>query len=106
LLLRLVFGERFEGYGAVTGILSLGIVAMSVGLVNGIGLWAIDRPKANLPADVCTFSVTLLVVALLLGPMGIMGVAIGDLSGKIVGAAVRHRTLRRLTTGVAILREA
>ena len=35
------------------GVLALGMVALSLGLTAGVGLWAINRPKANLTADFC-----------------------------------------------------
>ena len=52
-LLVLAFGPKYAGYGLVMGVLALGMVALSMGLTAGIGLWAIERPQANLPADMC-----------------------------------------------------
>ena len=67
-----------------------------MGLTAGIGLWAIDRPEANLVADVCSLVVTLAILVCILQPLGLLGAVLADLGGKVVGAAVRYETLRRL----------
>ncbi|HZZ30150.1 MAG TPA: lipopolysaccharide biosynthesis protein [Pirellulales bacterium] len=95
-LLVLAFGSKYSGYGSTIGVLSLGMMAQSLGLTAGIGLWAIDRPRANLSADICTLVVTLGVALCLLPGMGVLGAALGDLAGKVVGALIRELTLRRL----------
>ena len=95
-LLVLAFGGKYAGYGAVISVLALGMMALSLGQTAGIGLWAIDRPQANLSADVCTLVVTLTLVFCLLEPMGVFGAALGDLAGKSAGALIRYETFRRL----------
>jgi O-antigen/teichoic acid export membrane protein len=95
-LLVLAFGNKYAGNGATVGVLALGMMAQSLGLTAGIGLWAIDRPRANLAADGCTLAVTLTVALCLLPSLGVLGAALGDLAGKVTGALVRYLTLRRL----------
>ena len=95
-LLVLAFGSKYAGYGTAIGVLALGMAALSMGLTAGIGLWAIDRPEANLVADVCSLVVTLAILVCILQPLGLLGAALADLGGKVVGAAVRYETLRRL----------
>ena len=95
-LLVLVFGAKYGGYGAVIGVLALSMLAQSMGVTAGIGLWAIDRPKANLAADVCALVVTLTVMFCLLQSFGALGAALGDLAGKVSGGLVRYGTLRAL----------
>ena len=95
-LLALVYGDKYVGCGAAMGILAVSVTVVGVGVTAGIGLWAIDRPKANLPADVCTLVVNLTVVFCLVQPLGVLGAALADLSGNVAGALVRHTTLRRL----------
>jgi O-antigen/teichoic acid export membrane protein len=99
-LLVLAFGGKYAGYGAVLGVLALSMMALSMGLTAGVGLWAIDRPDANIAADVCTLAATLVIVLCLLGPLGVLGAALGDLGGKVAGALVRYATLRRLLNTV------
>lgn len=95
-LLVLAFGGKYAGYGAVLGVLALATLALSIGLTAGIGLWAIDQPRANLVADVCTLTITLILVVALLPWLGVLGAALGDLAGKSAGALVRQATLFRL----------
>jgi len=105
-LLVLAFGGKYAGYGAVLGVLALSMMALSMGLTAGVGLWAIDRPDANIAADMCTLIVTLIIVFCLLQPLGVLGAALGDLGGKVAGALVRYATLRRLLKTVPSLSEA
>jgi O-antigen/teichoic acid export membrane protein len=95
-LLVSVFGDKYAGYGAVMGILALSMTAISMGLTASTGIWAIDRPAANLPADVCSLVVTLTIVFFLVGPLGIYGAALADLGGNVSSSLVRYATLRRL----------
>jgi O-antigen/teichoic acid export membrane protein len=93
-LLVLAFGKQYSGYGAVVGVLALSMMAQSMGLTAGIGLWAIDRPDANLAADASTLVVTLVLVLCFLPSLGVLGAALGDLGGRVVGGAIRHGSLR------------
>ena len=95
-LLVLAYGGKYVGYGAAMGIFAVSVTITGVGLTAGVGLWAIDRPKANLTADVYTLAISLTVVLCLVRPLGVFGAALADLSGNVAGAWVRHRTLRRL----------
>ncbi len=95
-LLVLVYGSRYAGHGAAIGVLAVSVMVLSMGLTGGIGLWAIDRPKANLPADLATLVATLTVVCCLVQPLGVLGAALADLAGNVIGALVRLAVLRRL----------
>ena len=95
-LLQLAFGSQYSGVGPVLIALALSMLAQSIGLTAGIGLWAMDRPQANLSADICTLIITLSLVFLLLPSLGVLGAALGDLGGRVGGATVRHGTLRAL----------
>jgi len=105
-LLVLAFGAKYAGYGTVLGVLALSMMALSMGLTAGVGLWAIDRPDANIAADVCTLVVTLVIVFCLLQPLGVLGAALGDLGGKVAGTVVRYGTLRRLLSNIPSVSEA
>jgi O-antigen/teichoic acid export membrane protein len=84
-LLVFAFGAKYAGYGTVVGILALSMVALSMNLTAG-----------NLFADICTLVVTLTILVCLLHPLGLLGAALSDLGGKIVGALIRYWTLHRL----------
>ncbi|HEX4147753.1 MAG TPA: lipopolysaccharide biosynthesis protein [Pirellulales bacterium] len=105
-LLAFAYGEKYAGYGPVMTLLAFGMLAGSMGLSVGIGLWAIDRPQANLAADVCTLVVTLAIVVLLLEPLGVLAAALGDAVGRVAGSSVRYVTLRQLLKSSPPLAEA
>ena len=104
-LLVLAYRDKYVGDGAAMGILAASAMVVGLGLTAGMGLWAIDRPKANLPADLCTLAVNLTVVFCLVQPLGVLGAALAVLSGNVVGALVRYTTLRRLLKTAAISAE-
>src|SRR6185295_17625777 len=75
-------------------VLALGLLANSLGIVAGNGLWAIDQPRSNFFADVCCLLITL-VAATLIIPFGTLGAALAILAGTTSGAVVRAITLAR-----------
>jgi O-antigen/teichoic acid export membrane protein len=90
---RLIYGSRYDGTGAILGVLALGMLANSLGMTAGNGLWALHRPELNVAADVCSLTVTLSVVLLLVSPLGVWGAALGQMAGISVGSLVRWLTL-------------
>jgi len=96
LLAVLVFGDKYLGTGAVMTVLALASLIGALGLTAGNGLWAMDRPSANFAADVWSLGVTLVVVFWLVGPLGVLGVAIAELAGMAAGTVIRCLTLFRL----------
>lgn len=92
-ILVTLFGDDFVGTGPIALILSLAVLANSLTILGGNGLWAINRPQANLISDVFSLSATLVIAALLVHSRGVTGVAIAILMGAIVGAVVRAATL-------------
>jgi O-antigen/teichoic acid export membrane protein len=95
-LLVLGFGEKYSGNGATVSVAALSMLAQGIGLTAGIGLWAIERPKSNLVADLCTLVVTVAIVVCLLQPLGVLGAVLGDLGGRIAGTWIRIDTLSGL----------
>jgi len=88
-----VYGEQFAGTGPVVAMLALGVLSNGLGMVAVIGLLAIERPRANLMADVAILVVTLIVAWFAIQPWGVMGAALAAVAGTTVGCAVRWRTL-------------
>src|SRR6185369_14943605 len=93
---RLVYGGKYAGTAPVLALLALNMLFNSLGVTAGNGLWAMDQPKANFTADVCTLCVTVLLVLCLVVPMGVLGAAIATVAGTATGVAVRSLTLVRL----------
>jgi O-antigen/teichoic acid export membrane protein len=97
----LVFGPQFAGAGIIVGVLSLSVVANSLGVVAGNGLWAMERPSANFAADVCSLVVVVVATIGLVPQFGPLGAALAILAGTVTDSAVRlvivSRTMRELS---------
>jgi O-antigen/teichoic acid export membrane protein len=93
---RLVYGDQYGGTGAVLALLALNMLFNSLGVTASNGLWAMDRPRANFTADVCTFAVAVSLMFCLVGPLGVLGAALATLGGTVAGVTVRWLTLARL----------
>ena len=93
---RLVYGGKYAGTAAVLALLALNMLCNSLGVTAGNGLWAMDRPRANFTADVCTFAVAASLVFCLVGPFGVLGAALATLAGTAAGVTMRWLTLARL----------
>ena len=95
-LIVLVYGNQFAGSGWLLTILGLALLARCVEMVAGNGLWALERPAANLYGDVANLVVNLALVGCLVGRLGALALAWAALAGSLVGAVVRHKTLTRI----------
>ena len=91
----LLFGPAFAGSGTTVLVMGGWLLANSLGIAAGSTLWAIERPQANLPADVCCLLATLLGAALLVYPLGALGAAVAMAAGTTIGTIVRWGTVAR-----------
>ena len=91
----LVYGPQFGGTGVVIGVLSLGVLANSVGVTAGNGLWALERPSANFAADLVALVFVIPTTVLLVPRLGPLGAALAILSGTTADAIVRMWILRQ-----------
>ncbi len=96
LLQQQVCGDRADSPRA-----RVGVLANTVGITAGNGLWAIDRPHANFAADVCVLGVTLVLAFRLVYPLAVIGMAIATLAGTVVGSLVRCVTLLRCIRSIS-----
>jgi O-antigen/teichoic acid export membrane protein len=90
----LVYGEQFGGTGWIIGILSLSVLANSLGVTAGNGLWAMERPSANFVADLISVGVVIVATIMLVPAFGPLGAALATLAGTSSDAAVRLIVLR------------
>lgn len=101
----LVFGPQFTGTGLIIGILSLSVLANSFGVTAGNGLWAMEFPRANFVADLCSLVVVIVLTLALVPLWGPLGAALVMLAGTTSDAGVRlwilQRTMRRHAEGLA-----
>lgn len=100
LILVTLFGNDFEGTGPVALVLSFAVLTNSMAVLGGNGLWAINRPEANLISDIIAVILTLAAAATLVQTHGVMGIAIASLVGGTVGAIVRGLTLAILLSRI------
>lgn len=95
-----VYGPQFSGTGLVVSLLAASVLATSFAVAGGNGLWAVERPQANLVADAVTLLVTLVTALLLVGSAGVVGAAAATLCGNASGALTRLLILRWVLAGV------
>jgi O-antigen/teichoic acid export membrane protein len=85
------------------GLLSLAALANSLGMTAGNGLCSMDRPGANLWADVGTLFVSLVAMFLLIPLLGTLGAALATLLTMTADATMRWlillRTMRSISAG-------
>jgi O-antigen/teichoic acid export membrane protein len=99
----IVYGPEFAGCGLIMGLLSLAALANSLGMTAGNGLCSMDRPGANLWADVGTFAVSIVSMFALISLFGTLGAALATLVTMMADAAMRWfilgRTMRIIAAG-------
>lgn len=99
----LVYGPEFADCGIIMGLLSLAALANSLGMTAGNGLCSMDRPGANLWADVGTFLISLAAMFILIPTLGTLGAALATLVTMTTDAAMRWfillRTMRNISAG-------
>jgi O-antigen/teichoic acid export membrane protein len=97
-----VYGPQFAGAGIIIGVLSLSVLANSLGVTAGNGLWAMERPSANFVADLGSLGVVIVATIALVPLFGPLGAAISTLAGTASDALVRlwilRRTMREFST--------
>ena len=99
----LIFGDKYVGLGNIISVLALGTLVNSVGMVAGNGLWALERPGANLVADIATSVVTVGGALLVIGSWGVLGAALAMLAGIVVGTILRYYTFVRMLNSDAVI---
>jgi O-antigen/teichoic acid export membrane protein len=101
-----VYGPQFSGTGWIIGVLSLSVLANSMGVTAGNGLWAMERPHANFLADLTALGIVVVATVILVPMFGPLGAAISTLAGTSTDAAVRMLILRQTMREVAAGRAA
>lgn len=90
----LVYGPQFAGTGWMIGVLTLSVLANSLGVTAGNGLWAMERPQANFAADLTALAVVIIATIVLVPALGPLGAALTTLAGTSTDAVVRLYVLR------------
>lgn len=95
----LVYGAGHEHSGPILATLAVASVTTALEMVAGIGLWSIDRPRANFLADLCSVSITIALSFVLVPALGAWGAALATLAGSVSAAAARTITLVHVLNG-------
>jgi O-antigen/teichoic acid export membrane protein len=101
-----VYGPQFGDTGWIIGVLSLSVLANSMGVTAGNGLWAMERPSANFVADLFSLGVVIVATISLVPLWGPLGAALATLCGTSSDAAVRLWILRSTMRELAVARRA
>ena len=92
LLVVWFYGDAYIGTGAVCRWLAIGVLLNSISVVAGNGLWAIDQPRWNLPADLASLVVTAAAAVWFIPSVGILGAAYATVAGAGAAALIRLLT--------------
>lgn len=95
-LMVFVYGHQYDGGGLVLATCVLSLLAMSMGIVSGNGLWVLERPRATFAADLCALAATLVTALFLIGPLGALGAALATLAGSVTGGAMKSAKFLQL----------
>lgn len=93
-LARIVYGPQYAGIGPLIAVLALATLLDGLNVTANNGLLAMNRPAANFSSDVVLFIVTLATAAVLVGPLGPLGIGLAMVLGRAACAAVRWSMLR------------
>ncbi len=95
-VLVMLYGLEFAGNGVVVSVLATVIFVWAVGVSAAHGLKAVERPDVNFKAGVLGVAMTVPLAIVLVGSLGVLGVALGALVGRFVELAVRGTSFIRL----------
>ena len=95
-VMDILFAGRYPDAHPVINILALNLLASSLVMVAGNGLWALNRPSANFLAELARLIVTFGLVLWLVPGLDTLGAAYALLGGTIAGGFVSFIVLRRL----------
>jgi O-antigen/teichoic acid export membrane protein len=100
-ILQVFYGDEYQGYGAVVCALSASWLAGLAGQGPEHGLRAIERPRANLHANVLGLAVTLPLALALIRPYGLLGAAWSMCAGRVATLVLRWIIFWRYTRAAA-----
>ena len=92
----LIYGGKYAGVGGIVAAYALSLVAASLAITAGNGLCAMERPSANVTADVAALVSTIAAAATLVPTFGVFGAALASICGNTVSAGVRGAILLAL----------
>lgn len=99
----ITYGAKYIGAGPVIAVFAFSMLANSLCVTAGNGLWAMERPSANFRADL-TALIAIVGCSIWLVPVyGPLGAAYAALIGNVVDAVVRWVILKKLMASTEAL---
>lgn len=92
----LVYGQSMPGASLLMGVLSLSVLANSMGVTSGNGLWAMEKPSASFWADLASLLIVIGSTIVLIPLLGTLGAALATACGTVSDAVIRTWILRRM----------
>jgi len=65
-------------------------LANAIGIAAGTGLWALDKPRANITADMLALAIAIAAARILIAPYGAMGAVTATLAASAMGCLFRQ----------------
>jgi O-antigen/teichoic acid export membrane protein len=94
-VLEVLYGTHVAGGHVTMILLALSVLLASPGIAFDAGLRAVGRPSLTFRAGLLSLSVSLVALAALMVPLGIVGAAGAVLGGRVAGTVARYVALRR-----------
>lgn len=96
MIASLVYGQSMPEASLLMGVLSLSVLANSMGVTAGNGLWAMEKPSASFWADMASLGIVVVATIVMIPLFGTLGAALATASGTICDAFIRSEILRRM----------
>lgn len=85
-----MYGGKYAGHGVLVLILALSVLASTIAVPFGFGLWAMERADANFVVTLISFGAMLTLGLWLVKRFGPLGAAYGLLIGNAGASTVRY----------------
>lgn len=95
-VVSLIYGEGYASAGPVVAALAACLLATSLAMTAGSGMYAIERTRLNFYCDLVSTIASLSAALVLVEPLGAFGAALSGLVGAVVSAVLKFALLWRL----------
>jgi len=99
-LVEFFFGADFGGQREVVGLLAMNELAFAIMLGAAAGLTVLERTELLFRSHLVGILVTVSMAFALIGPYGLAGAAVAQLSGTLVGSVIAIVCYRRVVVGL------
>jgi O-antigen/teichoic acid export membrane protein len=96
-VVKLLYGPQYAGHDMTIFVLALDVLVVAIGMAVGCGIYALDRPDLSFRAKIAAVCATFATAAVLVYPLGLLGLAMSLLVGSLCDLTVRIYCFRSLT---------